>query len=60
MLPLAKGERCPAPPRPAVHAVPAEGVEESFVKRNLLRIFGFYSKEATLMRGAQVGQRGYG
>lgn len=24
------------------------------MKRNLLRLFGFYSKEATFMRGAQV------
>lgn len=32
---------------------PAEGVEHSFLKRNLLRLFGFYSQEAQLMRGAQ-------
>ena len=34
-------------------AAPAPGVEESLLKRTMLRVFGFYSKEATYMRAAQ-------
>lgn len=43
---------CP-PPVPLLRTAPAEGVQESLVKRTLLRVFGFYSKETMMMRGAQ-------